>query len=480
MKKRDFLSAAALVIFLVSLFLPPMGGLSRASIQVLGIFISTMILWLGVSITWPSLFCIAALAVTPFLKGDDVLVNAFGNWIPTFCIFTSVLCYALSKTGFLQRVAVWMLTRKIARKTPFSFVAVLFLTPLVVGSIMGTVALFSIFIPLLNQIFIDLNYKREDKTAQVLMFGVMFTSCMSAMTTPISHTFSLMAISYHQQFFPGEEQIPIVTFSIVGILSSIIVYALLLVTKYIIRPDLSGIKELDIGSLVESRTPLSAKEIVSVSVFALVVAAWLLPGILGEVFPAAAAFLTDLGNVIPAIIGVILLFVIKVGGEPILDFDDTFKNGAPWRIWLLVAAAMALGSAITSDEAGLLPWFSGIVEPVVAGLPSMAAVLLITFMILFLTNMMSNAVALILVSTVMLPLIASGAISGVSGAAVAINIGMAANVAVSTPLASAPAVMSVGTGWLSNSNMLKWGAVMTILTCLIMTFVSYNISLLLI
>ena len=200
-------------------------------------------------------------------------------------------------------------------------------------------------------------------------------------------------------------------------------------TKYIIRPDLSGIKELDIGSLVESRTPLSAKEIVSVSVFALVVAAWLLPGILGEVFPAAAAFLTDLGNVIPAIIGVILLFVIKVGGEPILDFDDTFKNGAPWRIWLLVAAAMALGSAITSDEAGLLPWFSGIVEPVVAGLPSMAAVVLITFMILFLTNMMSNAVALILVSTVMLPLIAGGAISGVSGAAVAINIGMAANVA---------------------------------------------------
>ena len=110
----------------------------------------------------------------------------------------------------------------------------------------------------------------------------------------------------------------------------------------------------------------------------------------------------------------------------------------------------------------------------------MAAVVLITFMILFLTNMMSNAVALILVSTVMLPLIAGGAISGVSGAAVAINIGMAANVAVSTPLASAPAVMSVGTGWLSNSNMLKWGAVMTILTCLIMTFVSYNISLLLI
>ena len=109
-------------------------------------------------------------------------------------------------------------------------------------------------------------------------------------------------------------------------------------------------------------------------------------------------------------------------------------------------------------------------------MPALAAILIITFVILFLTNIMSNAVALILVSTVMLPLIAGGVLSGVDGAAIAINIGMAADVAVSTPLASAPAAMSAGTGWLNTSNMLKWGVIMTVLTCLVMTFFSYNFT----
>ena len=477
MKRKTLLSIIALLIYVITQFLPPMGGLSSVSIQIAGLFVSVMILWLGVSLTWPSLFCLVALAITPLFTGNEVLTNAFGNWIPTFVIFSSMLCYALSKTGFLQRVATWMLTRKIARKSPFAFVAVLFLTPLVIGMLMETIALFSIFIPLLGQIFKDLGYKKGDKAAQVMMFGVMFTTCLSTMTTPISHSFSLMAMSYHQQFFPDDPQISLMTFSIVGIVSSFIVYGLLLlVTKFIIRPDLTRIKELNIDALLQNRGPISKEEKISVVIFLLVVLVWLFPGILGSVFPGVSAVLSDLGNVIPAAIGAIFLFVIKVDGKPVLDFDDTFKNGIPWKIWLLVAVAMALGAAITSDDAGLLPWFSGAVGPAVSTMPALAAILIITFVILFLTNIMSNAVALILVSTVMLPLIAGGVLSGVDGAAIAINIGMAANVAVSTPLASAPAAMSAGTGWLNNSNMLKWGCIMTVITCLVMTFFSYNFT----
>lgn len=477
MKRKTILSIIALIIYLVTQFLPPMGGLSSVSLQIIGIFVAVMILWLGVALTWPSLFCLVALALTPLFTGNEVLANAFGNWIPTFCIFSSIMCYALSKTGFLQRVATWMLTRRFARKSPFAFVAILFLTPLVVGTLMETIALFTIFIPLLAQIFNDLGYKKGDKTAQFLMFGVMFMTCVSAMTTPISHTFSLMSISYHQQFFPDDPQVSLLTFSIVGITSSLIVYALLLlVTKFVVRPDLSRIKNLDITALLKNSGPITVQEKASVTIFVLVVLVWLFPGILGNAFPTVSNALSDLGNVIPAAIGSILLFIINVEGKPILDFDDTFKNGIPWRIWLLVAVAMALGAAITSDDAGLLPWFSGIVSPIVSNLPALAAIIIITLFILFLTNIMSNAVALILVSTVMLPLIASGDLAGLSGAAMAVNIGMAANVAVSTPLASAPAAMSAGTGWLENSNMLKWGALMTILTCLVMTFFSYNLT----
>ena len=46
-------------------YLPPMFGLSSLGMEVAGIFIGTILLWMFVSVNWPSLLCIVALIMSP-------------------------------------------------------------------------------------------------------------------------------------------------------------------------------------------------------------------------------------------------------------------------------------------------------------------------------------------------------------------------------------------------------------------------------
>lgn len=468
------LSLIALAVYVIFNFLPGTETLSTTGFQVLGVFLATMILWLGVSVTWPTLFCFVALALTPLYTGNTVFSTAYSAWVPTFVLFSSIMCYALTKTGFLRRMAVWLITRPFARNRPWAFVSMLFLAPLIIGMFMDMIALFAIILPITVQIFDELGYSRGNRTAQALTFGVMFTTCLSAITTPFAHTFPLMAISYYSQFFPDQPEISMAMFSVAGIATALIIFVLLmLVMRFIVKPDLSSLLNINVEFLLREHKPMSRQEKISVSVFAVVLVMWIFPGIFGNAFPRVFAVLADLGSIIPPVIGAALLCLIKVNGEPVLDYDDAFKNGVPWKIWMLVTAAMVLGSALTDGSAGIVTWISELIGPAVSSMTSYSAIIITTFILLALTNVMSNAVALTLICTIALPLLSHGNITGVNAAALAVVFGMAANVAVATVPASAPPAMAVGDGWLSNGFMLKWGVIMTILSGIVLVFITY-------
>lgn len=124
----------------------------------------------------------------------------------------------------------------------------------------------------------------------------MFTTCLSAITTPFAHTFPLMAISYYSQFFPDSPSISLVKFSFAGILSSLIIFALLmLVMKFVVKPDFDKIRNIDVAFLLKDHVPMSKQEKVSVAVFAVVLAMWVFPGVFNDVFPTVSAVLNDLG-----------------------------------------------------------------------------------------------------------------------------------------------------------------------------------------
>ena len=86
--KRTISISAALLCITGFRFLPTPSGMTSSAMQVLGIFIGALILWLTLSIDWPSLLALAALVTVPELTMGSVLTNSLGNSTVAFLLFT--------------------------------------------------------------------------------------------------------------------------------------------------------------------------------------------------------------------------------------------------------------------------------------------------------------------------------------------------------------------------------------------------------
>lgn len=460
-------------------YIPAPEGLTPLSMEIAGIFIGTILLWLAVSITWPSLLCIFAFAITPLYTANQAISASIGSWVPTFVLFSTALCYILSKTGFLRRCAVWFITRPISKKSPWCFLALLFIAPLAIGSFMSPITDFIIFLPIVEQIFSELGYVKGDRVPKMITLCVLCFSSVSTMTTPIAHTFPILGMSLYSQL-SGGNKINFVSFTIVGVLSSLILLVLvMLMLKYFFKPDLLKIQNVDTDFLLKGMKPMSKEEKIVVTVFLAVVMIWMAPGLIGGIMPQATRFLNGLGNAIPPMLGLIVLSLIKVEGKLIMNFAETMSKGVPWSSWLLVATTIMLGSAITNKDIGLTAWLGNMIAPAVSELPPIICVVLIVSFTVLITNFATNVVAVTLVCSVALPLVISGAVPNLNAPAMATVIGMGACVAMATPPSTAPAAIAVGTGWLDTGTMFKWGMLICAIAVIVLTFIAYPLALLL-
>ena len=97
--KKWIFTVVGILLMFGCQFLPPMFGLSQLGMQVAGIFIGTIILWLFVSVTWPSILCIVALIMSPLYTYSSGLSASMGGWIVSFVLFSSMVTYCLLYTS---------------------------------------------------------------------------------------------------------------------------------------------------------------------------------------------------------------------------------------------------------------------------------------------------------------------------------------------------------------------------------------------
>lgn len=116
--KRTISILAALLCMALFRFIPGPEGLTASAMQVLGIFVGALILWMTISIDWPSMLVLAALVTVPELTMGSVLTSSLGNSTVAFLIFTFMCTYALSQTAFVRRCAIMFICSPMARKSP--------------------------------------------------------------------------------------------------------------------------------------------------------------------------------------------------------------------------------------------------------------------------------------------------------------------------------------------------------------------------
>ncbi len=481
-KSKDLKFYVTLAISLLFMFgmryLPAPEGLSASGMQVIGIFIGVLVLWLTVSIDWPSIFLLGALALVPELSFSTILSGSYGNSTFVFLMFTFIVTYALGKTSYIKRIALTFITSKFAKRGPWWFVTLYSASIIFVGLFISPTVLFFVYLPILEEICNLLELKKGDKLGALLMMSTVIMCGVSSGMTPIAHVFPLISMGLYADMYGTA--IDYARYMIVAIPVGLLTFiGTLLAFKVFLRPDMSVLKNFDVSRISAVEGKVSISEKIVLAIFISVIIMWIGPGLMmlfvtsGPIYDFLEWF-DGLGTAMPPLIGVVLLCIIRIDSKPLLSIGEAMSKGVSWPSLVMCAGTLAIGSALTNSDIGFTSWLSGTLSPVIAGLSPIIMILIFATWAAIQTNLSSNMVTATLVTTAALSITAS--MSDINVAGTTIIIGMLASYAFATPPAMPCVAVAGSSGWTNTIQMMIYGFIAMILAILFATFVGYPIA----
>lgn len=451
----------SLFILIIFNFLPVPEGLTKSAIMVIGMFFAILVQWLSSRIDTPSIILIVLVGMLPEIGMKNAFITSFGNETFAFLLFTFLCVSVVSRTEFIKRCAIFFMTSKIARKGAWYFIASVFVSIIVIGSFVSPTVLFVVFLPIITEILEISGIKKGEKIGEVLMLGLAFLVSVSSGMTPIAHVFSIMAINFYKTATGKDiEYYKYMMFAIpIGIVVSILLFV---VFKYIIKPDVSKLENLDYDKLRKGLREVTKQEIYSVIIFVIVIFLWIMPSIFKniEVFK----YISSLGTAFPPAVGIFLYSIIEIDKKPLIDFKVDINNVA-WASLIMAASTLCIGSAMTNKDIGITDYVINTFSPMLNNINPIYLVLLITIWACIQTNLSSNIVTVTVVSTVSLPIMQ--AMNGISMETVVAIIGLMSSFAFATPPAMPHIAMAIASGYTNAKNTLKYGSILMIISIMV-------------
>ena len=266
---RSIIIPICVVLCFIGKFIPAFGGLTQEAIQVLFIFLGSLILWLTIGIDWPSLLCIFALGFVEPLGFKSVLSNSFGNSTFIFLLFTFICTYTLSKTSILKRITLWFINTPLAKKHGIWFSFLFLFSVLIIGLFTSPSVLFVVILAILNEIFEITGIEKGEKIGKALLMGLGFTVSISSGMTPIAHVFPVLAME--------AANIEVSTLAYIGFAVPIglIIFGLMFVMLFVVyKPDLSKLKNVDTSSIRNKLPKINKQDIITSITFVAIFTTW--------------------------------------------------------------------------------------------------------------------------------------------------------------------------------------------------------------
>lgn len=175
-------------------------------------------------------------------------------------------------------------------------------------------------------------------------------------------------------------------------------------------------------------------------------------------------FIDGLSDGVIAMVFAILLFIIpsvNKKGDHLLDWNTAVK--LPWGILLLFGGGLAIAAGFVSSE--LSVWIGSQLSGL-SGVHILVVILIVTALVIFLTEITSNTAT----ASMMYPIMASLAVAlGFHPYALMIAAGVAASCAFMLPVATPPNAVVFGSGYLRIPDMAKAGFALNIIGIVLVT-----------
>lgn len=459
-------------IFLLR-FVPAPANLTADSMQMIGIFIGMLLLWNFAGIGWTSLLCMTLIVIFQIMTSTEVFAAGIGNWVNSFLFAFFMISHVMSKTGLSRRIAIWCISNKYSKKSPWTFIIIFLFSSVLLSAFMSQTAALLVFIPIAEEIFKELKLEKGERLPQMIILGLAMCVGIGSSMTPIGHAIVLIPL----QFLLRDTgiSVDVVSYSIFGIVTGLLVFvAFICMYKFIYKPDVTPLDHFDATTLRSSLSKITKQEKITSVVFVSVIVLWIIQGTLSNFLPEVGKYISSWGNAIPAFLGVITLCIISVDGKPIMDFKESANVGVPWNTLIFNAAVLVLSSALVQDKLGVTSFLIDTVSPLVSNLSSFAFVFVATLLLVMLKQFISSTIMATVFYSLLIP-IAIG-MGNVNVVALAVIIAAGASYAWSTPPSTIPMALAAGSGWVDLKVMLKYGLMLAVVGVIVLSCVGYPLA----
>ena len=454
-RKRTTWKNAA-IFFAIYLFfqivLPAPEPITKAGMGVLGFFFGTLYLWISVEIGWPSIFVLGLICLMGVTTPTTLFSKTWGNSMVPFLICAFLLNMVLADTGLSRRFALFFITRKRNRGRPWRLLTMFFLAVLLMGLVSTSSAITVMFMAIAEEIFRMTGYKKGDRLVEAMMIGIFWVAQGAMAYTPISHVLIPMIFEYIAADFGITITYTRYTlaFSLAGLGFFI---GWMLILRFIIRPDVDKLKDLNIDELKASLKPWTKQEVTALVVYLAVIIMWCFPDVIGLVpsLQGVSKWMGSLGSAVPAMLAVGVLSLIEYDGKPMLDVKRL-----PWGNVFMMATVMGMGFVFGLDTVGISAWIMKVVSPVMSGLSPHLFVLAVIAFITILTDFVSNTLSASMYA-VIVPIALT--VPGVNPIVVALLIAAGCNSSFTFPSGCPAASLASGGGWTRVSFQIKYGCI---------------------
>jgi len=452
------LAAAGLGFFLVTLFTTPPEGLTVTGWRTLGGAVLMAVFWISEILPFP---VTALLPLVLFPAAGIASVSAaaapFSNQVIYLFLGGILIALAMESTNLHRRIALRIIGMAGfgQRAVVGGFLMAAFFVSMWVNNTAVTVMMLPIAVSVLR-----LFQREEDRSfAPALVLAVAYGASIGGMSTLVGTAPNAILAGFLEETHGIE----------LGFLGWMIlalpVSLLLAVTTWLVLTRLAfrvSPEPLPGGREILTREhaalgPMSREQKTVAVVFFITASLWIARGFLEEWLPW-------LNDTTIAMAGGISLFILPVrrgSPERILAWNDALK--IPWDVLVLIGGGLSLAAAIQKN--GVAEWIGGFTQAL-GWLPTAAVVFLVVLLIVWFTEITSNAAT----TSTFLPIVAAMAVAlGESPVMLSAAVALSSSCAFMLPVATPPNAIVFGSGRVTLHEMMRAGVWLNIFCWLILS-----------
>lgn len=462
--------AITLLLIFCFQFLPPFGQVTKAGMQILGIFIGMVYGWSTIGVILPSIMAFLALGFSEVYTFGSLFAASFGHYIMVLNFFSIIFVAYLRHAGLVEFIARWFLSRKACEGHPWIFIFFTMFATYILGMVISPTPIMLFMWSVLYNVCDVCGYERRSKFAAFMFVGIGVAGCASC----VGQNFTGQGYGYLIQatFLASTNGMTVSPWSHVilhGIAYTMLFIVYILSGKYLFHVNVEAV-----STATHEYAQFRKDKMTFIQLFSFIV---MIVVFLGLLLSAILDTSKGLGKVLAMLtapgmftLGVLVVLTVRVNGKPLAEIGD-LMNGFPWSVYFLLVALLPVTGIFSNDELGIVPTIITAMNPIFAKFTSPFVFIAVMMLLAtVLTQVFNNVVTGVVFLTVIYA--ATTTIPGINMPLVVSLISGGAGLGVATAAASPMSAFMFSTPeWISTKDAYKytWFCVLLALLCYLIT-----------